>query len=176
MNDRPKTLHEISTRAGDLSHFGHEFADWLHTLRTLRTRPQLAAAIADEPVTLRDNFPEGSVSDAWLAAYAEHLATRVGLTVPAWANSPKRIGPDPWFSTDSRQSRLRALRDSPPAFKNRNLFTEAVDLPLRLRAGRPVKSAEEKRRTNVERQRRFRARRALELELHRHAGAMAMST
>lgn len=66
-------------------------------------------------------------------------------------------------------SRALALRDSPPAFKNRILFTARVDLPLRLHAGRPPKSAGEKRLTNAGRQRRFRARRALELELLRTA-------
>ena len=90
--------------------------------------------------------------------------------MPAWAHSPGRIARAPWFSTDRPLSRALALRDSPPAFKNRNLFTPRVDLPLRLRAGRPPKTAEEKRRTNAERQRRFRSRRAVELELHRYAG------
>lgn len=175
MNDRPKTLREIATRAGDLSHFGREFADWLHTLRTLRSRSQLMATIIEEPTQLRTRYPEGAISDAWLAAYAEHLATRTGIPVPAWTGSPKRIVPEPWFSTDSPASWTRALRDSPPAFKNRNLFTEAVDLPLRLRAGRPPKTVEEKRRANAARQRRFRNRRALELDLLRHAGKMVMA-
>jgi hypothetical protein len=39
-----------------------------------------------------------------------------------------------------------------------------VDLPLWLRAGRPVKPAEEKRRNNAERQRRFRQAREKELK------------
>ena len=52
---------------------------------------------------------------------------------------------------------------APLAFKRRNLFTPAVDLPLRLRAGRPEKTPEEKRRTNAERQRRFRKARQQEL-------------
>ena len=172
MNDRPKTLHEIATRAENLDHFGHEFADWLHTLRTLRSRAALTQTIAAEPALLASRFPQGTIADAWLAAYAEHLAQRTGIPLLAWANSPKRIAREPWFSTDRPLARARALRDSPPAFKNRNLFTDAVDLPLRLRAGRPPKSAEEKRRTNAERQRRFRARRALELDLLRQTGEM----
>jgi len=63
--------------------------------------------------------------------------------------------------------RLLALRDSPPAFKKRNLFTPKVDLPLQLRAGRTPVSAEQKRQKNAERQCRFRARRGVELELLR---------
>lgn len=170
MTDRPRSLHEIAERAEDLDHFGHEFADWLHTLRTLRSRAALAQAIAEEPALIASRFPEGHIADAWLAAYAEYLAQRTGIVKPAWTLSPQRIAREPWFSTAHPVARARALRDSPPAFKNRNLFTEAVDLPLRLRAGRPPKRAEEKRRTNAERQRRFRARRAVELDLLRHAG------
>jgi hypothetical protein len=169
MNDRPKSLHEIATRAEDLKHFGWEFSDWLHTVRTLRSRAALVQTIAAEPPLLAARFAEGNVADAWLAAYAEYLAQLANITLPPWANAPGRIAREPWFSTDRPLSRALALRDSPPAFKNRNLFTSRVDLPLRLRAGRPPKTAEEKRRTNAERQRRFRNRRALELELHRHA-------
>lgn len=167
MTPRPKSLREIAARAEDLSHFGREFADWLHTLRAGVSSPEAAAAIAEEPSLLRDRFPDGAVADAWLAAYAEYLAERIGQPAPKWSDSPKRISPEPWFSTEHPESRRRALRDSPPPFKNRNLFTEKVDLPLRLRAGRPPKSAEEKRRANAERQRRFRARRNVELELLR---------
>jgi len=172
MNDRPRTLHEIAARAEDLKHFGWEFTDWLHTVRTLRSRTALAQTIAAEPPLLASRFPEGNVADAWLAAYAEYLAQLTAIAIPAWANSPKRIAREPWFSTDRPLSRALALRDSPPAFKNRNLFTPRVDLPLRLRAGRPAKTAGEKRQTNAERQRRFRTRRALELDLLRQAGAM----
>jgi hypothetical protein len=48
---------------------------------------------------------------------------------------------------------------SPLAFKRRNLYTTNVELPLRLRAGQPRKSAEQKRQSNASRQWRFRARR-----------------
>jgi hypothetical protein len=69
------------------------------------------------------------------------------------------------FSRRGQQPALRtlALVRAPLAFKRRNLFTHAVDLPLALRAGRPAKSAEEKRRANAERQRRFRETRRAEL-------------
>jgi len=171
MIDRPQSLREVAERAEDLSHFGHEFADWLHTLRGGVTRSQASAAISEEPPALRDRFPDGRVADAWLAAYAEHLADRIGQATPTWAFSPNRTSPEPWFSVEHPDARRRALRDSPPPFKNRNLFTEKVDLPLRLLAGRPRKAADEKRRTNAERQRRFRARRAVELELLRQVAA-----
>jgi hypothetical protein len=63
--------------------------------------------------------------------------------------------------------RTLALIHAPLAFKRRNIFTPWVDLPLALRAGRPAKSAEQKRKTNAERQRRFREARRRELAVLR---------
>jgi hypothetical protein len=166
MSSRPVTLAEIATRAESLEDFGRHFRDWLHELRRHSSRSQLAAVVEAEPPRLAGRFAQGAVADAWLAAYAEHLAARIGRPLPAWAHKRHRVSPEPWFATETTSSKLRllALRDSPPAFKRRNLFTPAVDLPLALRAGRPVKSAEEKRRNNAERQRRFRARLQAELK------------
>ncbi len=166
MSARPVSLAEVAERSGSLEDFGGYFRDWLHEIRRHSSRPQLRAAVEKEPARLAARFSQGDVADAWLAAYAEHLADRIGRPVPAWAKARSRVAPAPWFATDANSTRLRllALRDSPAAFKKRNLFTPAVDLPLALRAGRPVKSAEEKRRNNAERQRRFRARRLAELQ------------
>jgi hypothetical protein len=134
-------------------------------LRRASSRTQAAAAIADEPPRLREKFPQGHVADAWLGAYAEHLARKVDRTAPAWAFAPGRVATDPVFDdgADSPTLRALALAHAPAAFKRRNIFTPSVDLPLRLRAGRPTKSLEEKRKNNAERQRRFRKARLEEL-------------
>jgi len=139
MTKRPQSLAEVAQRGNDLHSFGWEFQVWLHTMRTIRSRAVLARALNPEPVLLKKRFPEGRVADAWLAAYAEHAATLVGLTVPTWARRSNRSLSAPWFSVEALAERRLALRDSPPAFKKRNLFTPKVDLPLRLRAGRPPK-------------------------------------
>jgi hypothetical protein len=129
----------------------------LHELRRASSRTQAAATIADEPPRLRDQFPQGQIADVWLAAYAEHLAGKVGAVAPAWAFAPWRTSEDPIFDEGSTPVlRAIALAHAPLAFKRRNTFTPTVDLPLALRAGRPQKSVEEKRRKNAERQRRFR--------------------
>ncbi|MBI2814790.1 MAG: hypothetical protein HYX71_10945 [Opitutae bacterium] len=166
MSTRPVTLAEIAERAESLEDFGRHFRDWLHEIRQHSSRLQLAAVVEAEPPRLAARFTQGAVADAWLAAYAEHLAARIGRPVPAWADKRGRVSPEPWFATDTASPRLRliALRDSPVAFKKRNLFTATVDLPLALRAGRPAKSVEEKRRNNAERQRRFQAKRQAELK------------
>lgn len=160
---RPTTLQEIAERSDSLGEFGRHLRDWLHELRRVSSRGQAAAMIAAEPPRLRDKFSQGHIADAWLAAYAEHLAGKIGTAAPEWTLAPWRISSDPLFDEGATPAlRALALVHSPPAFKRRNIFTPSVDLPLALRAGRPVKSAEEKRKTNAERQRRFRAARRAE--------------
>jgi hypothetical protein len=62
----------------------------------------------------------------------------------------------------SRQTGF-SLAHAPLAFKRRNIYTPSVDLPLSLHAGRPRKPQEEKKRSNAERQRRFRKKLQVEL-------------
>jgi hypothetical protein len=159
MQPRPQTLAEVADRAESLEHFGRELADWLHTVRTLSSRPALVRSIADAPTRLGERFSEGALADATLAAYADLLAERIRAAPPAWCFEPERISPEPWFAMSTPRARLLALRDSPSAFKRRNLFSLAPDLPIRLRRGRPIVSAEQKRATNAERQRRFQQKR-----------------
>jgi hypothetical protein len=142
----------------------------LHELRSVSSRRQASEAIADEPALLRERFPEGNVADAWLAAYAEHLAGKIGVRAPEWAFLPRRSAAQPIFDegSDDRKLRTLALKNAPLAFKRRNIFTPSVDLPVSLRAGRPAKSIEEKRRTNAERQKRFRKSRLHELAMLRN--------
>ncbi len=165
MITRPKSLKEVAEQSASLSEFGLNLRDWLHELRRASSRTQAAAAVADEPPRLHEKFPQGYVADVWLGAYAEHLARKVDRTAPAWAFAPGRVAEDPVFDegSDSPTLRALALAHAPAAFKRRNIFTPSVDLPLRLRAGRPTKSLEEKRKSNAERQRRFRKARLEEL-------------
>lgn len=165
MITRPKSLKDVAERSESLSDFGRNLRDWLHELRRASSRIQAMAAIVDEPPLLWGKFAQGCIADAWLAAYAEHLAQKVRRPAPAWAFAPERIAPNPVFDegVDSRRLRALALAHAPAAFKRRNIFTPSVDLPLRLRAGRPAKSVAEKRKNNAERQRRFRKARLKEL-------------
>lgn len=178
MNVRPKSLQDVAQNSETLDEFGRHLRDWLHELRRASSRAQAAASIAHEPPRLRDKFPQGQVADAWLGAYAEHLSGKIGRAAPAWSFSPDRIASEPVFDAyaDSPALRNLALARSPLAFKRRNIFTPSVDLPLRLRAGRPGKTVEEKRKTNADRQRRFRNARLVELaELRKLARKHARS-
>jgi hypothetical protein len=168
-NLRPRTLREISERSESIGDFGRNLRDWLHELRNVSSRRQVGEAIGGEPALLVGKFPDGGVADAWLAAYAEHLAGEIGVRAPEWAFLPERISAEPVFDegTDNRKLRTLALEHAPLAFKRRNIFTPLVDLPVVLRAGRPTKSIEEKRRMNAERQKRFRKSRLQELTMLR---------
>lgn len=132
---------------------------------------RLVRAIETAPRLLAGRFPEGVLADATLAAYADFLAGRIGIAAPSWSFEYERISPEPWFAVDGPRARLFALRDTPPAFKRRNLFNPAPDLPVRLRRGRPRVSTEAKRATNAARQRRFQEKRkALLAELRAKVG------
>ncbi len=177
MTPRPLTLTQVAERSDTLEEFGRNFQDWLHYVRTLRSRPRVEAAVHDAPSRLARRFPEGKVADAWLAAYAEHAANKIGRQVPSWTVG--RISPEPWFASSSKDttSRLAALRDSPAPFKSRNLFTPVVDFPLTLSAGRPAKTREELRQANAARQKAFRSRRHAELqELRKLARTLKVKT
>jgi hypothetical protein len=166
MNQRPSTLKAVAEQSESLAEFGRHLRDWLHELRLVSSRPAAAAAIAENPPRLRCKFERGEVADAWLAAYAEHLAVKAGIQPPNWAFASSRVLDEPSFNDKNESSTLRALAlaHAPLAFKRRNIYTPSVDLPLSLRAGRPRKSAAEKRRANAERQRRFRKKRAAEFK------------
>jgi hypothetical protein len=165
MITRPKSLKEVAERSASLREFGLHLRDWLHELRRASSRTQAAATVTEEPPRLRQKFPQGHIADAWLAAYAEHLTRKVDREAPAWAFAQERVSTDPIFDegSDSPALRALALAHAPAAFKRRNIFTPSVDLPLRLRAGRPTKTPEEKRKNNADRQRRFRQARRDEL-------------
>jgi hypothetical protein len=166
MTTRPASLREVAEQSDSVTDFGFNVREWLHEIRRFSSRPLLRAAIADEPAKLRHRFPEGKIADAWLAAYAEHLASRIGSSPPDWAFQAGRIADEPWFADELIGPKLRALAfvHSPLAFKRRNLFTPSVWLPLRLHRGRPRKAADQKRKSNSDRQRRFRERRKAELK------------
>ena len=161
MKARPTTLQEVAIESDSLEDFGRGLRDWLHEVRRFSSRAQLERALADEPPRLEGRFAAGQIADAWLAAYAEHAASIIDRAPPAWAFDPSRTAQEPWFAPEaaSRGLRFAALANPPLAFKRRNIYTSEVELTLRLHAGRPRKTEDQKRRSNAARQRRFSQRR-----------------
>jgi hypothetical protein len=134
MITRPKSLKEVAEQSESLREFGLNLRDWLHELRRASSRSQALASVSDEPPQLKDKFPQGYVADAWLAAYADHLASEIDQPCPEWALAPWRVAAEPVFDEGTNNSVLRAIAlvQAPSAFRRRNIFTPSVDLPLRL--------------------------------------------
>lgn len=159
IQNRPKSLAEVTARSVSKESFGRELADFEHELQRCSSRKGLSAAIEDKPELLRGTFPTGAIADAWLAAYAEHLAHQFALAYPEWIFGASRFLGEPYIhDTHSRRLKVWHTLKAPPAFSRRNLFVD-IHLPLiRLRRGRPRKSAAHKREMNRLRVARHRAK------------------
>jgi hypothetical protein len=115
-------LHEVVASAANRGELGlnlAEFLDHVNLLARKKTgRRGLLAGIRTEPPRTGD-----AVQDAYLAAVASHLARIHGLPVPRWTEKKTRRLDRPWFALEDDWARAWLLRDSPPAFRERNLFT-----------------------------------------------------
>ncbi len=121
MEPRPKALSEVAARVSRGASFSMELADFLDEFRE---QPG-ADAFVEEPPLLGADMPARRWIDAYLAAVADHLCGRHGIRRPSWLNGAARYLSDPSFACRSRAGRLFLLKDSPAAFKSRNLFVTA---------------------------------------------------
>ncbi len=119
---RPRSLFEVVRDAETTEDIGYNLADFLDHVNWLVKQPaansRVAASLRTEPRRTGD-----AVQDAYLAAVAAHLAHRQRVRVPAWANKKYRRLDHPWFALPDAWARAMLLRDSPAAFRERNLFT-----------------------------------------------------
>ena len=119
---RPRSLFEVVRDAETTEDIGCNLADFLDHVNLLAKQPgsavRVAASLRTEPSRTGD-----AVQDAYLAAVAAHLAHRLRLRVPAWADNKSRRLEHPWFALPDAWARATLLRDSPAAFRERNLFT-----------------------------------------------------
>jgi len=120
---RPRTLAEAVERAETPADIGDNLADFLDHVNLLvkqrATPPKLFGAIRREPPRTGH-----AVQDAFLAAVAAHLANTLRLPSPRWAEQKCRRLRRPWFALPDAWARAWLLRDSPAAFRERNLFTD----------------------------------------------------
>ena len=115
---RPHTVSDIAEWTESYNDFGLHVADFLHHFKD---NPGFEA-LAAEPRTLAERFPEGGIADCYLAALSVELATRVGHARPGWAQHPRRFRREPWFASPGPNMRALLLLESPPGFRERNLF------------------------------------------------------
>src|SRR5207244_2142959 len=101
--------------------FGYNLKDFLHQFALVQKRGlSLEPLLLPEPVRLAGRFPEGVICDAFLAAAADFLSRQNRIPTPAWALKADLVLQEPWFSPDFPQIRMRLLRDTPSAFKDKN--------------------------------------------------------
>src|SRR5947207_944212 len=118
MNRRPNSLAEVAEWSDSYRDFGYHVADFLHTFRS---EPSFDA-LSREPRLLNQAFPEGPMCDCYLAAVAVELATQIGHPRPGWSQKPERFSHEPWFASPGPHMRALLLLESPPGFRERNLF------------------------------------------------------
>jgi hypothetical protein len=94
---RPRSLFEVVRDAETTEDIGDNLADFLDHVNLLAKQPaaavRVAASLRTEPPLTGD-----AVQDAYLAAVAAHLARRLRLRVPAWADKESRRLERPWFA------------------------------------------------------------------------------
>ena len=118
---RPKTLAEVAAtcrEAESLSFSIPEFLDEFYA-------EPLAERLAEEPRSLTALLRDEGLADAYLAGIADHLSRQYKLRPPAWVSGPGRILANPWFAMKSHGGRMCMLIESPPAFRERNIFISA---------------------------------------------------
>ena len=120
---RPTSLHEAAVESSTYSEFGRHLKDFLHEFAFAKKRGlALEPLLVEEPPRLAGRFDHGRICDAFLAATADYLARINGIQTPAWALKEDRILDAPWFSEELPAVRLLLLRDTPSAFKDKNVF------------------------------------------------------
>ena len=115
-------------------------------------RDQVLKALQKLPPSLKKKFEQGEVADAYLAAYAEWISDRAGITRPPWVKQKHRILDEPWFSDNARAA---LLVETPASFRQRGIFTIPESV-VRLRRGRPRVSEEQKKAKARARDQRYR--------------------
>ena len=116
---RPRTLSEVAALVAQ----GHSFNLALFEFLDEFYEAPNASSLESEPQRLASALLEtGPVIDCYLAAVAEDLGQRFNLPTPQWAGAEDRKLRRPWFASSLASLRAVLIRESPPAFRSRNLF------------------------------------------------------
>ena len=116
---RPKTLAEVADQSISGEKFHHCLSNFLDEFYA---HPD-ARALAEPPPSLASAFgEEGRIWDAYLAATAEELGRANQFPIPSWVFDGARLLHRPWFASSLAALRAVLILESPPAFRERNLF------------------------------------------------------
>jgi hypothetical protein len=113
-----KTLAALVASSATEADFSFGLKNWLDAFY---------ACPSVDPMVPEPPFYQGSTDhphlvDAYLAAVVEQLTRAHAFTTPAWVWDQRRISERPYFAWQSEKARIFLLMDSPPAFRQRNIF------------------------------------------------------
>lgn len=124
---RPSSLAEVARWTLEDGEFDLHLRDFLHEFAAR----QQFAMLCQEPALLCEAFADEAVRDAYLAATAAYLAGTIGREVPRWAFDDNRRARRAWFAApDGDTLQMMLLHESPPEFRERNLFVSANALTI----------------------------------------------
>jgi len=120
---RPMTLVDLAGHLAAADDERHRWRLVAEFLEEYRHEPdaERTALLADEPPNTGDER-----WDVFLAALAEHLATRDGRGAAAWA-ADRRLAVF-WFPFDSAAARVDAVVHAPASFRSRGIFIAPEEL------------------------------------------------
>lgn len=113
---RPQSLEQVAretTGVGDFDTMVAEFLDEFYSSPSYNR-------IEEEPPRMAGRFEKAEIADVQLAAIAESMAARIGRPCPDWAEHRRMSYP--CFASDYPPLNEVLFRESPPAFRKRNLF------------------------------------------------------
>jgi hypothetical protein len=109
---------EIALQEGSLSFALRDFLDGFYADTDLQK-------LSEEPQRISAALDDNGFADAYLAAVCDHLCRRYALPKPDWIFAPGRILHLPHFAAKTHGLRMVLLQESPPAFRERNIFVSA---------------------------------------------------
>lgn len=124
---RPATIAEVAAWSLQDNDFDRHVRDFLHEFAA----HQHFSMLAEAPVLLRQHFGDEAVRDAYLAASAAYLARSIKREAPSWTMDDDRRAQRPWFASHRMDTlHTMLLIESPPEFRERNLFVSANALTV----------------------------------------------
>jgi hypothetical protein len=108
----------IALQEGSLSFALRDFLDGFYADVNIQK-------LSEEPQHISAALDDNGFADAYLAAVCDHLCRLYALSKPDWIFAPDRILQRPHFAAKSHGLRMVLLQESPPAFRERNIFVSA---------------------------------------------------
>jgi hypothetical protein len=108
----------IALQEGSLSFALRDFLDGFYADVNLQK-------LSEEPQHISAALDDNGFADAYLAAVCDHLCRLYALPKPNWIFAPGRILQRPHFAAKTYGLTMVLLQESPPAFRERNIFVSA---------------------------------------------------